>query len=42
MQKALFCRTAGEGVRRMRSSRKNSKRKPGKALLFPLALRGYG
>ena len=28
------------GVRRLRSSRKNSKRKPGKALFFPLALRG--
>ena len=28
------------GVCRLRSSRKNSKRKPGKALFFPLALRG--
>ena len=34
--KVPFCRTAGEGVRRMQSSRKNSKRKPGFALFFLL------
>jgi hypothetical protein len=37
--KVPFCRTAGEGVRRMQSSRKNSKRK---RHFVPFSLLPYG
>lgn len=40
--KVTFCRTAGEGVRRMQSSRKNSKRKRHYVPFFPLAPSGNG